>query len=595
MTNYQPPLRDIRFALEVVGFSELAELSVFSHADPETFSSLLEQSGRFAANVLAPLNKIGDRQGAKLDSISGTVAAPEGWAAAYQQFRQTGWGAISLDPAHGGGGFPWLAGMAVQDVLTAANLAWCLCPQLTQGAIHMLQRWGDGELHETILRKMIAGEWTGTMAVSEPQSGSYVGALKATAEPAEDGTWRVSGGKIFITYGEHELSENIVHLVLARAPGAPPGMKGISCFIVPKYQVNDDGSLGDRNAVTCTAIERKLGLHASPTCALSFDNAVGYLIGEQHCGMRYMFTMMNLSRLGVALSGVAVAERAYQQAYAYAQERRQGRAMGAEAGTESPIAEHPDVQRMLRTMRAYIDAMRALVYTNTHAIDMANHHPDTDVRQANEELAEILTPVSKAWCTETACEVASLAMQVHGGAGYIEDTGAAQHYRDIRASAIYEGTNGVQGLDLVGRKLAMRAGAAVKDLIARMASLDNELADVEALGDIRAGLADGTDALDCATNWIFENGLSDPTAAMAAATPYLRIFGIVAGGWLIARQGLSAHVLSAQSEDHFLAEKLNSARYYALHILPQARGLLGAVKAGKQALFEPASSELAVV
>ena len=584
MTTYRPPLSDIRFTLEhVVGLAELSQLEPFADIDSEATFELLEAAGGFASDVLAPLNQIGDRQGSTLDGTSGTVGSPAGWGEAYRRFVDTGWGAMSLDPSYGGGGFPWLSGLAVQEVLSSANLAWCLCPQLTQGAIHLLQTWGERELRDIFLRKMVAGEWTGTMAVSEPQSGSYVGALKASAVEAEDGTWRITGSKTFITYGEHELAENIVHLVLARAPGAPPGMKGISCFIVPKYLVQPDGSVGERNAVTCTAIERKLGLHGSPTCGLDFDGAVGYLIGERHKGMRCMFTMMNLSRLGVALSAVAVAERACQQAQAYAGERRQGRAFGAPAGEESPIIAYPDVRRMLLTMRSYVQAMRGLVFATAHSLDMAKHHPEEDVRARHEELVELLTPVAKAWCTDTACEVASLAIQVHGGAGYIEDTGVAQHYRDIRGAAIYEGTNGVQGLDLIGRKLPLRAGGVVKDFLATVAALACRLGDLddEDLRSIAANLGDAVEGLEAATNWFFERGFSDPDDAMAAAGPYLRMFGLLAGGWMMARQALAASEL--EGEEH--RDKLLSARFYAEQLLPQARGLLGAVTAGKVPLL----------
>ncbi|MGH9184811.1 MAG: acyl-CoA dehydrogenase family protein, partial [Acidimicrobiales bacterium] len=439
MSGFTPPLRDIRFVLDhLVDLEGLSKLPRFAHADPDTVYGLLDEYGRFTAEVLAPLNRVGDQQGSRHDPATGAVTTPDGWADAYHRYVDAGWVTVPFDPDHGGGGFPWLVGIAMQELLTASNMAWSLCPLLTQGAIDMLEQWGSEELHETYLRRMVSGEWTGTMNLTEPEAGSDVGALRTKAVPADDGTWRISGTKIFITYGEHDLSDNIVHLVLARVPDAPPGTKGISCFIVPKYLVREDGSLGDRNAVTCVSIEHKMGIHASPTCVLSFDGATGYLIGEANAGMRYMFTMMNTARLSVGLSGLAIAERAYQQALAYAGERRQGRAPGAPAGESSLIIEHADVRRMLLTVRAHIEAMRALIYTNGWAIDMARHHPDEEVRRTHQELVDLLTPVSKAWCTDLGSEMASLAIQVHGGMGYIEETGAAQHFRDARIHPIYE-------------------------------------------------------------------------------------------------------------------------------------------------------------
>jgi hypothetical protein len=393
---------------------------------------------------------------------------------------------------------------------------------------------------------------------------------------AGDGSWRISGQKIFITYGEHDMTENIVHLVLARVPDAPPGTPGISCFIVPKRLLEADGSLGEHNRVRCIGIEHKMGIHASPTCTLEYDDAVGYLIGEPNTGMRLMFTMMNIARLSVGLSGLAIGERSYQQALDYAIERRQGRAVGAPAGEESPIIDHADVRRMLLTMRALVEAMRGLVYANAEAVDLARHGEDDGVRRRAQELADLLTPVTKAWCTDMGTEVASLAVQVHGGMGYIEETGIAQRYRDIRIAAIYEGTNGIQAIDLVGRKLPMRAGGVVEDFLAELDALDPDLGD-----EWPAAVA----ALREASTWILTHGAAEPNEALAGATPYLRMFGIVAGGWVMARQAGAARKLG-------LDDKLTTARFYLTELLPQATGLLPAVTAGKDVLFALSPSQL---
>ena len=384
MTEYVPPLRDIRFVLEqLVDLDGLSKLEPFAHADPDTVLGVIEESGRFMAEVVAPLNRVGDTAGSTLDG-DGTVTTPPGFKEAYRQYVEAGWGAVPFPAEYGGGGFPWLVGVVMQEMLTTANMAFSLCPLLTQGAIDMLPHHGSAEQQATYLPKMVTGEWTGTMNLTEPQAGSDVGAVRTKAVPAGDGTWRITGQKIFITFGEHDLADNIIHLVLARTPDAPPGTKGISCFIVPKFLVNDDGSLGERNDVRCVSIEHKMGIKASPTCVMSYGEAggaVGYLIGEENQGMRYMFTMMNNARLSVGLEGLALAERAYQDALRYAQERRQGRAAGAPAGEQSPIIEHPDVRRMLLTMKASIEAMRALIYTNAVSIDLARHHPDPAERR----------------------------------------------------------------------------------------------------------------------------------------------------------------------------------------------------------------------
>ena len=592
MASYVPPLRDIRFVLEqLIDLDGLSKLEAFCHADADIVLRAIEESGRFMADVVGPLNQVGDTAGSTLDG-DGTVTTPPGFREAYRQYVEAGWGAVPFLPEFGGGGFPWLVTVVMQEMMTSASMAFSLCPLLTQGAIEMLTQHGSPGQQATYLDKMVSGEWTGTMNLTEPQAGSDLGAVRAKAVPADDGTWRITGQKIFITFGEHDLAGNIIHLVLARVPGAPPGTKGISCFIVPKYLVNADGSLGARNDLRCVSLEHKLGIHASPTCVMSYGDAggaIGYLIGEANQGMRYMFTMMNTARLSVGIQGLSVAERAYQDALRYAQERRQVRVVGVSAAEPSPIVEHPDVRRMLLTMKAHIEAMRALLYTNAVSIDLARHHPDQAEREARREVVELLTPVSKAWSTDLGVELASIGLQVHGGMGYVEETGVAQYLRDSRIAPIYEGTNGIQAIDLIMRKVPMRGGGVVADLLAQMEALDQELADAgPELAGVRSALSDGVSALREATDWIISHGPAGPTDALAGATPYLRLFGLVIGGWLLARSALAASRLvhdASGPDATFLQDKIGIVRFYAGQLLPQAAGLLPAVTAGAGPLF----------
>jgi alkylation response protein AidB-like acyl-CoA dehydrogenase len=599
MAEYVPPLRDIRFVLEQVApVAALSRLDAYRHADPETVFGVVEEAGRFVASVVAPLNRVGDRTPLRLDD-AGNVATPPGFQDAYRQYVEAGWGAVPFAPEFGGGGFPWLVTVVLQELLTSANMALSLCPLLTQGAIDMLSLHGSADQRATYLAKMVTGEWTGTMNLTEPQAGSDLGALRTRASPAGDGTWRVTGQKIFITFGEHDLSDNIIHLVLARVPDAPPGTRGISCFIVPKYLVNADGTLGARNDVRCVSIEHKLGIHASPTCVMSFGEdggAVGYLVGEANAGMRYMFTMMNTARLSVGLEGLAVAERAYQQALAFAQERRQGRAVGAPPTESSLIVEHPDVRRMLLTMKSTIEAMRCLLYTNAWSIDLARHDDEPGGRQRHQELVELLTPISKAWCTDMGAELTSLAVQVHGGMGYIEETGVAQLFRDSRIAPIYEGTNGIQAIDLVLRKLPMGGGAVVRDVLA---AIDGTVTELGAAGDglapVGAELSAGRVALGEAVEWMLDRVATNPNDALAGASPFLRMFGLVVGGWMLGRSALAAHrLLGGEGGDKaFLAEKIATAQFYAGQLLPQAAGLLPAATAGASVLYDVDLSEAA--
>jgi alkylation response protein AidB-like acyl-CoA dehydrogenase len=586
VSDYTPPLDDIAFVLtRLCDIDALAELEPFTHADRDTVLGAVEEAGRFMASAVAPLNHPADRQGLTLED--GVVTTPDGFKEAYAQYVDAGWGAVPFDPEYGGGGFPWVVGIALQELLTTASMAFSMGPLLTQGAIDMLQHHSSAEQKATYLPKMLTGEWTGSMNLTEPQAGSDVGALITKAVPADDGTYRISGQKIFISFGEHDLAENIVHLVLARTPDAPPGTKGISCFIVPKFLVEEDGSLGERNGVTCVSIEHKMGIHASPTCTLVYEDAVGYLIGEANDGMRYMFTMMNNARLSVGLEGLALAERSHQQAVAFAKERKQGRAIGGPPGEQAEIIEHADVRRMLLTQKAYIEAMRGLMYLNGRSIDLAAHHPDEAVRQEHQETADLFTPLSKAWGTERGLEATSLGIQVHGGMGYIEETGAAQHFRDARIPPIYEGTNGIQAMDLVGRKLPMRGGAVVTEHLDRMDATAVELSGSgdEDLAVVGAQLATGVAAAREATTWLLEHGLADPNDALAGSTPYLELLAEVTGAWVLGLEALAVRRPDADEPQAFRDAKVVTARFYAENLLPRTFGLVSAVTSGAAPLY----------
>jgi alkylation response protein AidB-like acyl-CoA dehydrogenase len=587
MADYQPPFRDIDFVLDnLVDLDELCQLETYKHTDPDTLKSVLEEYGRWVADQVAPLNRVGDEIGCTHDPATNTVTTPPGFKDAYEQYVEAGWGAVPFPADYGGGGFPWLMGIAMQELITSANISLSMAPLLTQGAIDLLLHHGSEAQNELYLRRMVSGEWPGTMNLTEPQAGSDVGALRTRAVKQDDGTYRITGTKIFITFGEHDLSDNIVHLVLARTPDAPPGTKGISLFIVPKYLVDDAGTIGERNDAFCVSIEHKMGIKASPTCVMSYGEhggAVGYLVGEENQGMRYMFTMMNNARLSVGLQGLSIAERSYQDARAYALERRQGRAIGAPAGEQSPIVEHPDVRRMLMTQRALIDAMRAIIYVEAESIDLANHHPDPDLQEAKRDLVELLTPIAKAWCTDTGVDVASLTIQIHGGMGYIEESGVPQHFRDSRITPIYEGTNGIQALDLVGRKLPMKSGAVVASLLSMMAGLDPILLrGGTELASVRSRFAEALTTLADTTHWMLERGAANPNDALAGATPYLRMFSLVTAGWLMARQAVAAsrHLEEGTGDPAVMRAKLATAQFFCDHLLPAAVSLAPAVTSG---------------
>ena len=581
MSGFRPPVADIAFALEhVVDYDAVAQLPGFEHADLETVTEILDEAGNFMAEVVAPTNRAGDLEGSKLNA-DGTVTTATGFKEAYSAYVDAGWGSVPLPEAFGGGGFPRTIGLALQELMATANMAFALAPLLTQGAIEALLHYGSDEQKQQWLPKMVSGEWAGTMNLTEPHAGTDVGALTTKAVKRDDGTYGISGQKIFITFGDHDLSEQIVHLVLARTPDAPAGTKGISIFIVPKFLMNEDGSLGERNGVHTVGVEHKMGIHGSPTCVLSYEDATGYLVGEENIGMRIMFVMMNSARLSVGMQGLAVSERAYQQSLDYARERIQGRAIGATQ--DSPIIDFPDVRRMLMTQKAYIAAMRRMMLLTATYTDVSTHHPDAAVRARANEIVGLLTPINKSFGTDLGNELTSLALQIHGGMGFIEETGAAQHYRDVRIAAIYEGTNGVQAADLVGRKLPVRDGASALEFIASMRELDGELA---AAGDefasIRTQLNAQLDALEQTTAWMLRTGATDPNAVLSGSTPYQRIWGLVVGGWLMAKSALAARGLD---DDGVAETQLPLARFYAEQLLPQAAGLVGAATAGSRDLF----------
>jgi alkylation response protein AidB-like acyl-CoA dehydrogenase len=592
MTVYAAPLRDMHFVLEeLVGFDAVATLPDRTGIDTETLTAILDEAGRFGAEVLAPLNRSGDEEGCRYEN--GAVATPAGFSDAYAAFAGGGWTGLACAPDHGGQGLPWLVATAVSEIWNAANVSFALCPTLTLGTVELLAAHGNDAQRQTYLPRLVSGEWCGAMALTEPQAGSDLGALTAKAEPDGD-DFRISGQKIFISWGEHDMAENIIHMVLARLPGAAGGPKGISLFLVPKFLPGDDGKPGMRNDVRCLRIERKLGIHGSPTCTMAYgegEGAVGFLVGEENRGLDCMFTMMNNARLAIGHQGLGIAERATQQAVAFARERIQGR--DADTNAPTAIIGHGDVRRMLLTMKAKTEAMRALAYFAAVTVDLAAHHGEADVRAMQQARLGLLTPIVKAWCTDTAVEVASIGVQVHGGAGYIEETGAAQHLRDARITPIYEGTNGIQALDLVRRKLTRDDGLAARAMIEEMRQFDGEIKAVggPAMAPIRAALADGGAALARATQWMAEANHDRPNAASAGAVPYLQLFGTVLGGYLMARSALIAErrlaaengAESAEGDRNFYRAKFATALFYAESVLGGCTGLERAATSGAEA------------
>ena len=591
MSDYRAPTDDMLFVLEhIAGLPELANRKGYDHADLETVEGVLGEAARFMEEQLAPLNQKGDQEGVVVEN--GQIFHPEGFADAYARFVEAGWNGIALDESHGGGGMPWCVGLAVQEMMTASNMAFSLCPLLTQGAIDAISHHASETLQEIYLPKMVSGEWSGTMNLTEPHAGSDVGALTTKAVPQEDGTWLVSGTKIFITYGEHELSENIIHLVLARTPDAPPGTKGISLFIVPKFLVNEDGSLGERNDLRVVSSEHKIGIHASPTCVMSYGDesgAVGWMVGEENTGMGAMFTMMNNARLSVGLQGLSLTDRSYQQARQYSLDRKQGKAIGAqlEAGDSSPIADHADVRRMLMTMRANAEAMRCVMYANAAAIDFANSSDDETEREYWDAITALLTPISKGWGTDVGVEMTSLGVQTHGGMGYVEETGAAQHWRDVRIAPIYEGTNGIQAADLVFRKLPLGGGQVLEKFISEIGHLAEQLLEDDRLCAMGQALLDGKEQFREAAVWLGGRLAGQPNDAAAGSVPFMRVAGVVVGAYYLARSAQVARQLldSGEGDSDFLNDKITVASFYAEQILPTVAGLVPTITQGADRFF----------
>ena len=562
--TFRAPVRDLAFALSTVGHDALIARS-FPDLDNDTVAAILEAAGAFATDVLAPLNRIGDTEGARY--ANGAVTAAPGFATAYRAFVADGWNSLSAAPEHGGQGLSKAMELAVFEMVHAANMAFGLCPMLTQGAIEALDLHGTDRQKRLVLPRLVSGEWPGAMVLTESQAGSDLAQLTTRADPDGAGGYRLTGQKIFITWGDHDAADNICHLVLARTPDAPPGVKGISLFLTTKYAVNDDGSLGARNDFRAGSIEHKLGIHGSPTCVMLYEGARAELVGELGQGLPHMFVMMNAARLQVGVQGVAIAERAFQQALAFSQERKQGRTAWEADGA---IYGHPDVRRTLMLMKAKIEAARAICLTTGVLADLARLAATEDERAAARARQELLTPIAKAWSTDIGVEVASMGVQIHGGMGFIEETGAAQHYRDARIAPIYEGTNGIQAIDLVGRKVRAGDGAAMKSLCADLALTAESLAEVPELAPAGRRLAAGVVALERATDWLLANG---GAASLAAATPYLKLAGDVIGGAMLGRLALAATASPGFSGDPWLKSKAALARVYASQVLAQAPGL----------------------
>ncbi|PLX57865.1 MAG: acyl-CoA dehydrogenase [Chromatiales bacterium] len=583
MSDYYAPTRDMRFLIhDVLDLKAINALPGYEEASPDIVDAVLEEAGLLANGVLAPTNKVGDVKGARVEN--GGVIVPDEFKEAYRQYQESGWPALSMKPEYGGQGLPHVVGTAVEEMWQSANLAFSLCPLLTQGAISAISAHGSQDLKDVYLEKMVSGEWTGTMNLTEPQAGSDLAALRSQAERDGD-HYRISGQKIYITWGDHEMTGNIVHLVLARLPDAPEGVRGISLFLVPKFLVNADGSPGERNDVYPISVEHKLGIHGSPTCVMEFggkgEGAIGYLVGEENKGLACMFTMMNHARLSVGLEGVSISERAYQLALSYAKDRVQGSIPGKPGRVT--IINHPDVRRMLMFMKAQTEAMRALAYATAAAMDHAEHGSDAQESAVRQARVDLLTPIVKGWCTEMCQEVTYWGIQIHGGMGFVEETGAAQHYRDARITTIYEGTTGIQANDLVGRKLLRDSGKAMAELIAEIrdfiAATDGSVS--PHLDTVLTGLGHGVDNLESAVKSIFAGYESDMALPGSAAFSLLMLAGVVTGGYELARSAVkAAEMLETAQDKSFCEAKLVTARFFADHILSRGHGYLASVTAG---------------
>ena len=578
MSGYNPPLDDIIFCIRHLSdIDSILSLDAFEGMEMADLEQVLEEAGKFARDVIAPTNVIGDQKGVSIEG--NTVQVPAEIAALHAQYIENGWQSVSGNPEYDGMGLPSTIGNAVSEMVETGNLAYSLLPMLTSDAAIALEAHGTEDLKQKYLGKLVTGEWAGTMLLTEPQAGSDLAAIKARA--IRDGDrFRISGTKIYITWGDHELSENIIHFVLARIEGAPEGIRGISMFLVPKFVVDDDGAVGERNDLRATSLEHKLGIHASPTAVMSFgdnDGAIGYLIGEEGKGLATMFTMMNHARLGVGQQGLAVSERAFQLARAYAHDRVQGRVPGHEG--RAPIVHHADVRRMLMLMRSQIEAMRAVIYTAAAQVDFAHHAGSDEERAAAESRLSLLTPVVKGWCTEKSEEVTSLGIQIHGGMGYVEETGAAQHYRDARILPIYEGTNGIQAADLAGRKVLGDEGREIRKLIGELRETCAGMQGDDALAAVAASVSAGLDQLEQGVDWILANAMSDPAALGASSFNFLMLAGTVLGGALLARGAAAAVADTGGTDAGFAREKVATAAFYCTHVLPRAHGYLAAMTA----------------
>jgi 3-(methylthio)propanoyl-CoA dehydrogenase len=585
MPEYQAPIADMKFVLrELVDMELLAQLPGFAEMTPDLAESVLEEAAKFAGAVLSPLNRSGDLEGVRWQD--GQVLTAGGWKQAYERFAADGWNALSCPTEFGGQNLPRALSALIEEMWNGANVAFALCPMLTRGAIDALELRGTESQRDMYLPKMVSGEWTGTMNLTEPQAGSDLSAVRTRAVPTGDGRYLVTGQKIFITYGEHDLTGNIIHMVLARVAGAPDGVKGTSLFLVPKFLVNADGSLGARNDVHCLSVEHKLGIHASPTCVLAFGQnggAVAELIGEENRGLEYMFIMMNAARYSVGIEGVGLSERAYQTALAYARERIQGTEAGIRGGPRVPILRHPDVRRMLLMMKSQTEAMRALAGVVAVSLDAARLHPDAGERERHQARADLMIPVIKGWCTENSVDIASLGIQVHGGVGFVEETGAAQYLRDARITPIYEGTTAIQANDLIGRKLARDGGEAAQTVVAEMRTLARALSEDAKLSELAPSLSAAVDALERAIGYVVGNYGTDIRAVSVGAVPMLKLFGIVAGGWQLLRSAAIAQRRLGEAgggDAAFYEAKILCARFYADYVLPQSSGLAHGIMHG---------------
>ncbi len=589
--TYAAPLKDMLFVMnELAGLAEINGLPGCEDATPETVEAVLEENAKFAGEVVAPLNWAGDQ--APSYWSDGQVVTTKGFKEAFKLFGEAGWQGVQHPMEFGGQGLPKLVATPCIEMLNAASISFALCPLLSDGAIEALLTAGSDKQKAIYLEKLISGKWTGTMNLTEPQAGSDLAMVRSRAVPQDDGTFKIFGTKIFITYGEHDMTENIVHLVLARTPTAPEGVKGISLFIVPKFLVNEDGSLGARNDAHCVSIEHKLGIKASPTAVLQFGDhggAIGTLVGEENRGLEYMFIMMNAARFGVGLQGIGIAERAYQKAVAYAKDRHQSRDL---AGSSGPVAiiKHPDVRRMLMSMRSQTEAARALAYLAASLSDLAHHHANEMIRRENQAIYEYLVPIVKGWSTEMSLEVTSTGVQVHGGMGFIEETGAAQHYRDAKILTIYEGTTAIQANDLVGRKTYRDAGAVAKQILAKVRETENELkvSSSSNLQAIHKQLSAGSTALEEVVTFVVNNFKTDIKGVFAGSVPYLKLAGIVLGGWQMARAAIVAErkIAAGEGDVNFLQAKITTARFFADHILSAAQGLQASIVSGAVGVLE---------